>query len=271
MLIYRDGKSFELEEREVRSYFDSLQSMDGVFETVRVIRGEPEYLEYHLERLRRGVCHIKAEVPSLDYGALLKKLMLENVLNGSPARMKIVVYIGDDNSQHFTVSLEPYNLPPKTGYTSGVQLMSAMHPLCENPLSRIKCTRRADYSRLREMSTEKGYFDCMLTDRRGVITETTVCSIFFVEGEDFFIPPCDCDRLKGVMERAVIEELEKAGKKVVEKEFRSKNITPEVGMLMTNSLMGVMPVKSINRTALKNLTKRPEAAALISKFSPYSQ
>lgn len=269
MLIYADGKSCEIDAEETEEFKDSMNSLDGVFETVRVKKGKPEYLEHHLKRLKRGAEFLNADFPELNYKAVIKKLVAENMLNGSVSRMRIIVYIGDDDKSHFCLMLEPYHPPRKAGYSAGVQLITAMHPCCESALARIKCTRRDDYSRLRDMSADKGFFDCMLTDRRGVVTETTICSLFFVEDGRFYTPPCDCSRLKGIMETVVIEELDKMGVKVKEKEYRSKDITAETAMFMTNSLIGVMPVKSINRTFLNNVAKEPGVAPLIKKFSPH--
>ncbi len=259
-----------MQEPELRGFLASMDSAEGVFETVRVSDGAPEYLDYHLRRLSEGAEFINAEVPDLDYGFLVKRLAQENVINSPVARLKIILYIGSDGKNHFCLVLEPYDMPPKSGYSSGVQLISAMHPCCESMLAKIKCTKRKPYSRLRDMSIEKGFFDCMLTDRRGVITETTICSLFFMIDGKFYTPPSDCDRLRGVMEQVVKEELDAMGYKVEEKEFRSKNICCETGIFMTNSLVGVLPVKSINRTTLKSISKEREVQSLIGKFSPYS-
>lgn len=269
MLIYADGKSSEMDPDELEEFMDSMNSLDGVFETVRVKKGKPEYLDYHLKRLKHGSEFLNADFPELNYKAVVKKLAAENMLNGSVSRMRIIVYIGDDDNSHFCLMLEPYSPPGKAGYSEGVQLITAMHPCCESALARIKCTRRDDYARLRDMSADKGFFDCMLTDRRGVVTETTVCSLFFIEDGGFYTPPCDCSRLKGIMETVVIEELEGMGIKVEEREYRSKDITAETAMFMTNSLIGVMPVKSINRTFLNNAAGEPGVAAIIKKFSPH--
>ncbi len=260
-----------MEQKEIQSLLDSMNSRDGVFETLRVRAEDPEYLGYHLERLKEGCEFISADFPDVDFIALVKKLSQENMLNGKTGRMKIIVYIDEDDKSHFCVTLAPYGPFPRAGYSSGVQLITAMHPCCESALARIKCTRRGGYANLRNMSADKGYFDCMLTDRRGVITETTFCSLFLVEDGSFFVPPCDCSRLLGVMERVVVEELAAIGIKVQEKEYRSKNITSETGMFITNSLLGVMPVKSVNRTVLKNVRENPGLDSIIGKLSPYPQ
>ncbi len=242
-----------------------LQYGEGVFETIRVKGGKPEHLKLHLKRLGEGAKFINAAVPDVDYECLIRKLLKKNQIQGKLARVKIILF--GTESPHFCLTAEPYN-PPDSSYASGVKLLAAKHPYCESEIARIKSTCRLPYMKLREKAAGKGCFDCLLTTYKGEILESTVANLFIWDGKKFLIPPVSSYRLHGIMERVVVKELKRDGFRVDEKRIKLEDLSSKNLLLITNSLIGVLPVRSVGNTILRNIAKEPVVAELLTKFSP---
>ena len=259
--IYLDGKYVGPERLKSSA---TLQTGIGVFETIRIKGNSPEYLKPHLARLRKGAKFIGLIPPDADYESLVGELIKRNSLSGELARLRIIL-----QHRHFCLMLKSYNPLSRNDYATGVKLSPARHPFYENELARIKSTCRLPYSRLREKAAGEGNFDCLLTDANGEILETTIGNLFVWDGRRFTTPPADSNRLQGIMEKMVIRNLKRKGFSVREKNTGLKELSSEKGIFMTNSLIGVLPVRVIGDTVLKNVTGEPVVRELVRKFSPF--
>ena len=295
MFICFDSEYVNPSELKSSCFLGALQTGAGIFETIRVKENIPEYLGMHLIRLNRGARFIGVTLPDADYNSLIRKLLEINPLSSKVGRLKIIVFPDNKGTcksvsgparippaqrrtTHFCMILEPYAPPAKNSYSTGVKLLTAKHPYCESEIARIKSICRLPYIRLREKALKRGYFDCLLTDANWKILETTICNLFIWDGKEFFIPPVSSQRLRGIMERMVIKKLKASGFRVVEKNIKLAELSSKKGLLLTNSLIGIMPVKSIwgrkgvsdpgYLTILKNVTEEPIVRELMKKFSP---
>ncbi len=250
-------------------FLRALQYGEGVFETIRVKEGIPEYLKLHLKRLGEGAKFLNTAVPDADYESLIRKLLKKTRINGKLARAKIILFNGE--SPHFCLTLEPYAPPDRDNYATGVKLSTGKHPYCESEVAKIKSICRLPYMELRDKAVRKGCFDCLLIGCEGKILESTVANLFIWDGKNFFIPPITSHRLHGIMEIVVVKELKRDGFRVREKRIKLKDLSSKNGLLITNSLIGVMPVRAVGKTTFRNVTGETIIRKLINKFSPYFQ
>jgi branched-subunit amino acid aminotransferase/4-amino-4-deoxychorismate lyase len=250
--IYLDGEYVSPERLESSV---ALQTEAGVFETIRIKQNSPEYLKPHLTRLSKGARFIGLIPPAVDYESLIRELLKKNSLSGELARLRIILFLGEEReTAHLCLMLEPYNPPARDNYANGVKLSAARHPFDENDIAKIKSTCRLPYSRLREKATGEGNFDCLLTNADGEILETTIGNLWVWDRNQFAIPPVDSNRLLGIMEKTVVRNLKRKGFSVSEKSMSLKELNSKKGVLMTNSLIGVLPVRAVGDTVLKNVT-----------------
>jgi branched-subunit amino acid aminotransferase/4-amino-4-deoxychorismate lyase len=260
-------------------FLRALQYGEGVFETIRVKEGIPEYLKLHLKRLSEGAKFLNTEVPDVDYESLISKLLKKNRINPAPARrgrvntklarVKITLFNGE--TTHFCLTMEPYAPPDRSSYTTGVKLSTGKHPYYESEAAKIKSVCRLPYTKLRDRAKRKECFDCLLTGCGGGILESTVANLFIWDGGKFFTPPVSIHRLHGIMERIVVKELKRKNISVCKKRIKLKDLSSKNGLLITNSLIGVMPVRAIGKITLRNVAEEATAKELINKFSPYAQ
>ena len=284
MFICFDGEYVNPSKLRSSCFLGALQTCIGIFETIRVNENIPEYLGLHLARLNRGARFIRVPFPDVNYEFLIKKLLKRNSLSGKLAKLKIIVFPDNKGickpvseparippaqrkTAHFCMTLEPYAPPARDSYSTGVKLLTAKHPYCESEIAKVKSICRLPYIRLREKTLKRGYFDCLLTDADGKILETTICNLFIWDGKEFFIPPVSSQRLRGIMERMVIKKLKASGFRVVEKNIKLAELSSKKGLLLTNSLIGVMPVRAIGKITLKDITGDAIIMKLVRKFS----
>ena len=249
-------------------FLRALQYGEGVFETIRVKEGTPEYLKLHLKRLSEGAKFISTEVPDADYESLIRKLLKKNQINGKLARVKIILSNG--KSPHFCLISEEFHPPDRSNYSNGVKLSTGKHPYCGSEIARIKSICRLPYMKLRQKAARKGCFDCLLTTYKGEILESTVANLLIWDGEKFSVPPVRSYRLHGIMERVVVKEVKRSGFSVCEKDIRLKGLSSRKGIFLTNSLIGVLPVRSVGNTILRDIAREPVVAELLTKFSPFA-
>ena len=270
MLAFFDAKLIDCTWSEPACFLKALQSGRGIFETIRVKNNSPEYLALHLRRLKKGAKFIGATVPRKNYLFLAEKLIKKNSLIGKLARLKIILFPGEGKkTAHFFMTAESYSPPAENSYANGVKLLTGRHPLCNCEVARIKSICRLPYAKMKEEADLKGCFDCLLTGIREDVLETTTGNVLVWDGKRFLVPPAGSNRLHGIMESAAVKELRKRGFEVVEKEVRMKHLNSRLGMLVTNSLIGVLPVAAVGDISLRNIAEEPEIGRLIAKFSPY--
>ena len=247
-------------------FLRALQYGEGVFETIRIKQGIPEYLDLHLARLKKGARIIRLTIPEVDYESLIRKLLKQNKINEKLARVKIILSNGE--SPHFCLISEQFHPRDRSNYSNGVKLSTGKHPYCGSEIARIKSICRLPYMKLRQKAARKGCFDCLLTTYKGEILESTVANLFIWDGKSFFIPPVSSYRLHGIMERVVVKEVKRSGFSVCQKNIRLKGLSSRKGIFLTNSLIGVLPVRSVGNTILRDITSEPVVRELMMKLSP---
>lgn len=265
--IYLDGKYVSPGMLESSR---ALQSGSGVFETIRIKENSPEYLKPHLARLSEGARFIGLTSPDANYESLIGELLKRNSFSGKLAKLKIILFPGKERkTAHSCLMLEPYNPPARDNYANGVKLSAARHPFYESGIARIKSTCRLPYSGLRAKAAEEGNFDCLLTDADGEILETTIGNLLVWDGKQFAVPPVDSNRLRGIMEKAVVRNLKRKRFNVSEKSMSLKELSSGKDVFMTNSLIGVLPVRAVGDTILRNAAGEPVIGELVREFSPF--
>src|SRR4051812_44115505 len=96
MLVFLNGQLVP-EERAVVSVFDrSFLYGDGLFETMRVVRGKPFRWEQHLERLQSGADYLKINLPFTPavLGQFADELIAKNGMPDSLLRLTLSRGVG---------------------------------------------------------------------------------------------------------------------------------------------------------------------------------
>ncbi len=235
---------------------------DGLFETIRAHHGRLLHLGAHMERLARSLAALRISPAWLPSGPDLEELLERNRLDVGPARVKVVVTRGQAPGLGFPehgpptvfALAAPYTPPPQRVYESGWRLMTfeegrAPHLAAHKTLSYLF------FLAARQGAVDQGFDEAVVLDRRGHVTETSAGSLL-VRSRGRWWTPHSPDQLPGVTVAAVVSLLQESGSVVEPREAGPADLRAADTVWVSNSLMGIMPVRQIDHVRLP----APEAA-----------
>ena len=207
----------------------SLAISKGIFTTIHLKDGVPEFLEAHLERLslHREWVGIKTDLPSLYQ--LNKAIDKKNARQGS-YRLKVIL-----TPENYRIEITPYIPPLQTPLSLVVEKIFP-----DALFNRIKPVDYHQRIALKESALNKGFDDVLTIDPQGIILEASMANIFWIQGKTLYTPDPALPILSGIY----LSQLIKNGPfKCIEGEFTVSDICGDV--YLCNALMHALPVKSV--------------------------
>lgn len=222
----------------------------GAFETIAVEDGIPVFLEWHLERLRRAMQFMgfwheispeQVKQHAEKTGQTVLKLM---------ASKENLVFVTRKN--HYT----------KEQYDRGFQMdFSPVRRNETSPLTYHKTMNYGDCILEKRKAVESGIDERIFLNTRGEICEGTTTNIFFRRAQKLYTPKKECGLLPGVMRRFVLSEAE-----VEESVIFPDQIKTFDECFVTNSLMGIMPVQSLDGHLFRERTMAYHLQSVYEKY-----
>lgn len=222
----------------------------GLFETVLWADGAPAYWDAHVERLDRGCRALRLPVP--DRAALRTAAGAALAAAGEPKRAAVRLTWSAGSGDG---GLDPPSDPqPRlsvtasaTGLAAGPARLATAHVRRNDrsPVSRLKSLSYLDNVLARAEAREAGADEALMLNTAGEVACAAAANIFWVRHDEVFTPDLGCGVLDGIMRRQVIAACHDLGVPVQEVYANPGRIggTP---MFLTNSLVGVRPVASLD-------------------------
>ncbi len=232
---------------------------DGLFETMALEDGRALCLERHLERLADGCRRLAIPVPELSTLAEECARVCDGVPRGV---VKVVVTRGKGGrgyapemgvSPTRIVARYPWPAYPPTARRDGIAVRVCATRLGRNPrLAGIKHLNRLEQVLAR---TEDDPADCteglMLDDRERVI-EGIMSNLFVRHGERLSTPDLRECGVAGIMRSLVLETASNLhGLEPAIAQVRIDDLLSADECFVTNSLIGVWPIKTLQGQALR--------------------
>jgi branched-chain amino acid aminotransferase len=211
LIVWVDGALVEERDARISPFDHGLLTGDGVFETLRVYRGEPYCWRRHYERLARSASGMGLAIPP---GPALRRAALDVIAANrvGDARLRITVTggpapLGSDRGRATpTLILAVSELPPP-GPARPVPVITVPWPRNERgALAGLKTISYGENVRALALATEAGAGEAIFANTRGELCEGTGTNVFVVTGGVLRTPPEDSGCLLGVT-RALILEL----------------------------------------------------------------
>lgn len=206
-----------------------------VYEVFRVEKGVPLFFEDHLARLRLSakLANMELTLADNDILQLLLKLMASNKVNEGN------IYLSFNGS--FTAYHIPHHYPTAVMYRNGVDcgILSAER---ENPHAKMLQTNvriQAD-----ELIAANNYYEVLLADQQGRITEGSRSNIFFVSGNEIVTPP-GAGVLLGVTRKKAIFLATGLGFKLSETDIHRSDLDKFQAAFLTGTSPKILPVRTI--------------------------
>ncbi len=223
----------------------------GAFETIAVENGKPLFLEQHLNRIekaadflglgscrQRGLTEEKIEEYLDMYDISLKK----------HEALKVIL---SAENMFFQMRNNPY---VEESYTQGLRAeISKVRRNETSPLVYHKTLNYGDCILEKRAAMAAGIHEMIFINTKGQISEGTVSNIFFVRKNTVYTPQLSCGLLPGILRSYIMERFP-----VTETIIYPDELVYYDECFMTNSLMGIMPVKQLGNICFPHRTKADE-------------
>jgi 4-amino-4-deoxychorismate lyase len=232
---------------------------DGLFETIAVRRGAPCRWSAHLARLNRGADRLR--IPRVDPALLRSEA--DTLLAGFDHGVLRVTLTRGQGGRGYRppamptptriLALYPNPLCPNPPYpnplgpdetsTRGVALTHCRTRLGDNPLlAGIKHLNRLEQVLARAEWDDPDIIDGLMTDGRGCVICGTMTNLFVVQDSGLSTPELGRCGVAGTVRELVFERAAALGIPLVERDIPISDLTRAKGLLVTNSLLGLLPV-----------------------------
>lgn len=237
----------------------SLNYAFSLFETVKIYCGNPQLLKEHIDRINNSLEILKIDY-ILDYDLTNSSVeLLLSALDVDSGAVKILVF-ENDGIYHSLISYNNRVYDDKL-YKSGYKITLSNYKSNESSIFTYhKSSNYGDNIFALRDAKAKGYDEVIFENSRGNISEGSLSNIFIVKDNLILTPPISSGILNGIMREKVIETIRKMDLDFFEKEISYNDLLEADEIFLTNSLMNMMPVISIdnNKFDLKsyNLFKK---------------
>ena len=221
----------------------------GFFETLRVERGTPQYLKKHIDRFYKTWKYLFAEeTPDPTRHDIIRKVIAKNGLLKQTAALKIITTKGNREAPPFNHALmaiaRPYRHRLAEKKEEGLHLATYPKPH-QSPLAEHKTLHYLYYFLAGKLATAQGADKALIMNPDGTISETNTANILLLKAETI-LRPVSPHVLPGIMEKMVCDFLVKQVYLIETKEIRSKDLFFVDEVFVTNSLIGALPVLTID-------------------------
>ncbi|MDR3075211.1 MAG: aminotransferase class IV [Candidatus Methanoplasma sp.] len=204
----------------------------GAFETMLVYGDRCVMAEKHISRL-------SAALASLGIDRRLSAEDLECEVSGGRLDGRVLKVMVSERNTIFADRPFPY-MPDK--YRDGLRICRSQVMRNEtSPFTYIKSLQYGENITEKRKASASGFDECVFLNSKGQICEGSSCNIFFCDDDEIVTPPVSCGLLPGTVREYLLDNYD-----VSERTLVPEDIDGFDSCFVTNSVMGIMPVKSID-------------------------
>jgi branched-chain amino acid aminotransferase len=240
--VWLDGKLLDEEAARVSVWDHGFLLGDGVFETLRVYRGEPFALDEHLARLRQSAAAMRIPMPATDLAQATDHVLRANAL--TEARMRITATSGpgppglargNGTPTVLVVALPVVPWPP-----ASTAIVSRLRLDEHSPLAGVKTVSLAESVIALADARDAGADEALLLNVAGNLCEATTANVFLVRDGIAMTPPLDAGCLAGITRAHVL------GLEAVERTLSGEDLLQADEAFLTSSTREVQPLVAID-------------------------
>lgn len=229
-----------------------LHYADGLFETIKMQQGKPQFWQRHLRRLQHGcqalglVCpaenslYAELQQVSASWPMAVAKIILARRWQGRG------YYAQRPSETERIVLASAYQPPTASQYATGWRLRICQTPASINAkLAGIKHLARLEQVMARS-EWQDTYDEGIMLNPFGQIIEATSANIFFIYKETLLSPDLSNSGVKGILRELVLEQAKSLGISTVIRDIPLNEISDFSEVFICNSLIGIMPIRQID-------------------------
>lgn len=239
---------------------------DGVFETIAFVEQKLVFWKEHYQRLLLGCDALGIICPSEESLKIDIKKLCESVDEKQNCVIKIIVTRGDGergykfNSEieaNVIASLSTFPSYPNDFWINGITVKYCKTKLSEQKqLAGIKHLNRLDQLLARREWDDECQ-EGLLSDAHGNLIEGVMSNVFIVKDNSILTPFIDNAGVNGIMRNVILNLCESNGIIAKEAKLTYESVLDADEVFLTNSLVGVWPVTTIDKQSFSigNCTK----------------
>ncbi len=253
-VVYFDGSFVSADMARLPVLSRAVLYGEGLFETLRTYDGLPSALAPHLARLELSARALAIPLPANLAGAarIIPRLLARNALSDAVVRISVLAGRSAEglpaiaDRSHLLIAVRRIPAALEKERARGIRAVTIRAGSL--PLSAHKTT-----SYLRSVAALRGHAgarEVVYVDEAGRILEGSTSNIFALVGTLLVTPPADGRILPGVTRRIVQEIAGQAGLKVQERPMSAQSAAGADGLLITNSVIELLPVIELDGRAI---------------------
>ena len=240
---------------------------DGMFETIRLMRGEVLFFEEHLRRIKKGM-HLlgmesRDDLTFHNLYLLIRHLEQMNDLKGN-GRIRLSVfrnegglYTPHSNQVSFLLEADPV-ATEEFVFNENPLRIEVFTEIAKpkNKFSNIKTSNSLLYVMAGIHKQKQGLDDCIILNDDGRICETIGSNIFLVSNDVVFTPSLSEACIEGIMRGQVIHLLRAKEKKIEECPITIEQVMKADGIFLSNVIDGIKWVGSFRQKRYFNTVSK---------------
>lgn len=245
-----EGEYLPQEEAAIPVMDRGLLLGDGIFETVRVKRGEPEYFQGHFDRFCASAAAVRMRQPwsreALE--GVCAELCRRSRLEDASVRITLTrgAYRGtlsDTGDPPRLVAIcAPVDRADPRIYSEGVAVAIAGSPRVHELPPTIKATQYLAAVLARLEADDQGCYETLFLDSRQRVLELSSATFFAARSGRILTPPLKLGILAGVTRSAVLRLAKSARIPAREAVLRRPDLAGIDEAFLTSAVRGVVPV-----------------------------
>ncbi len=220
------------------SEFIGSENDGGIYEVIRVEKDIPLFLEDHLLRFYKSaeIAKIRITYSSQEIERFLKLLIEKNNVNEGNLLISF--------KSCLKIFCIRYKYPKLKDYYECINC-GILFAKRENPNAKVFQT--SVRQKANKLISENGFYEVLLVDNSGRITEGSRSNIFFVKENQIITPP-GTGVLLGITRQKTIQLIKLLEIKFIEKEVYFDELHTFDAMFITGTSPKILPVKQVGKT-----------------------
>lgn len=250
VIVFLNGK-FILPEKAKISIFDpGFLYGWGLFETMRSRSNKIVYLSQHMDRIKNscGLVKMRLPYPADKLKAVIKKAV--KLCGAKDAYVRLTLWKSEPKTGILLV-VRRYKFYSSRKYKQGFR--ACVSRFRQNEGSLLARLKSANYLlcglSFRE-AQDRDFDEAIILNNRGYIAEASRSNIFLVKDRRLFTPSLDCGCLNGITRKVIFDLAKKYNILIEEGNFTLYDLFKADEAFLTNSLLGVMPLVSVEHKAI---------------------
>lgn len=249
--VYLNGEFLPYGEAKVSVEDRGFQFADGIYEVIQVVKGKLFAMDPHLDRLWEGagVMRIPVPMPREEFWRTARRLIEVNEVSegliyiqltrGSARRIHAFPQESTPTLVMISRNLSPFSAQVRDEGGSVITVPDNRWGLCY-----VKTVGLVPNVLAKQKAQEAGAVEALFV-RDGLVTEGSSSNAFVIRDEAVYTHPL-ANILPGVTRRLVIDVAREEGLSVQEKAFSLDWLMEADEMFMTGTIMGVLPIVSVD-------------------------